>query len=143
MSRWPQAEADFLHALELEPEQPFVLNYLGYSWVDQGMHLEQARGMLNRAVELRPDDGYIVDSLGWVHFRMGEYAAAVEQLEHAVELEPADAVINDHLGDAYWRVGRQREARYQWKRALTLDPGLKTKLELSIERVRKWRRTNR
>jgi Flp pilus assembly protein TadD len=78
--------------------------------------------MLNRAAELRPDDGYIVDSVGWVHFRMGEYAAAVEQLEHAVELEPADAVINDHLGDAYWRVGRQREARYQWKRALTLDP---------------------
>ena len=120
--RWPRAEADFLHALELQPEQPFVLNYLGYSWVDMGMHLDRAKGMLNRAVELRPDDGYIVDSLGWVHFRLGDYDAAVDTLERAVELEPADPVINDHLGDAYWRVGRRREARYQWQRVLTLDP---------------------
>jgi tetratricopeptide (TPR) repeat protein len=120
--RWPEAEADFLKALELEPEQPFVLNYLGYSWVDMGMHLDRARGMLHRAVELRPDDGYIVDSLGWVHFRLGEYQEAVESLERAVVLEPGDPVINDHLGDAYWRVGRQREARYQWQRVLTLDP---------------------
>jgi Flp pilus assembly protein TadD len=78
--------------------------------------------MLHRAVELRPDDGYIVDSLGWVHFRLGEYEKAVESLERAVVLEPGDPVINDHLGDAYWRVGRQREARYQWQRVLTLDP---------------------
>ena len=120
--RWPEAEADFLKALELEPEQPFVLNYLGYSWVDMGMHLDRAKGMLHRAVELRPDDGYIVDSLGWVHFRLGEYEKAVESLERAVVLEPGDPVINDHLGDAYWRVGRQREARYQWQRVLTLDP---------------------
>ena len=120
--RWPQAEKDFLFALELEPEQPFVLNYLGYSWVDMGMHLDRAKSMLHRAVELRPDDGFIVDSLGWVHFRLGDYDAAVEQLERAVELEPGDPVINDHLGDAYWRVGRQREARYQWRRALTLEP---------------------
>jgi tetratricopeptide (TPR) repeat protein len=120
--RWPEAEADFLHALELEPEQPFVLNYLGYSWVDMGMHLDRAKGMLNRAVELRPDDGFIVDSLGWVQFRLGNYDAAVESLERAVELEPGDPVINDHLGDAYWRVGRQREARYQWQRVLTLEP---------------------
>ena len=120
--RWPEAEKDFLYALELEPEQPFVLNYLGYSWVDMGMHLDRAKGMLHRAVELRPDDGFIVDSLGWVHFRLGDYDAAVEQLERAVELEPGDPVINDHLGDAYWRVGRQREARYQWRRALTLEP---------------------
>ena len=120
--RWPEAEADFLKALELEPEQPFVLNYLGYSWVDMGMHLDRAQGMLHRAVELRPDDGYIVDSLGWVHFRLGEYEKAVESLERAVVLEPGDPVINDHLGDAYWRVGRQREARYQWQRVLTLDP---------------------
>jgi tetratricopeptide (TPR) repeat protein len=120
--RWPQAEADFLHALELQPEQPFVLNYLGYSWVDMGMHLDRAKGMLNRAVELRPDDGYIVDSLGWVYFRLGDYDAAVDTLERAVELEPGDPVINDHLGDAYWRVGRRREARYQWQRVLTLDP---------------------
>ncbi len=120
--RWPQAEADFLHALELEPEQPYVLNYLGYSWVDQGMNLDRAKGMLNRAVELRPNDGYIVDSLGWVYFRLGEFNNAVEKLERAVELEPGDPTINDHLGDAYWRVGREREARFQWHRALSLDP---------------------
>ena len=120
--RWPQAEADFLYALELEPEQPFVLNYLGYSWVDMGMNLDQAKAMLNRAVELRPNDGYVVDSLGWVYFRIGEYENAVEQLERAVELEPGDPVINEHLGDAYWRVGREREARFQWRRALSLEP---------------------
>ncbi len=120
--RWPDAEADFLYALELEPEQPFVLNYLGYSWVDMGTNYDQAKGMLNRAVELRPNDGFIVDSLGWVHYRLGEYNDAVDQLERAVELEPGDPVINDHLGDAYWRVGRQREARYQWRRALSFDP---------------------
>jgi len=120
--RWPRAETDFLTALELEPEQPFVLNYLGYSWVDMGMNLDQAKGMLYRAVELRPNDGFIIDSLGWVHYRLGEYPDAVEQLERAVELEPGDPVINDHLGDAYWRVGRHREARYQWARALTLEP---------------------
>jgi tetratricopeptide (TPR) repeat protein len=120
--QWPEAEKDFLYALELEPEQPFVLNYLGYSWVDKGMHLDRAKAMLYRAVELRPDDGFIIDSLGWVHYRFGEYDAAVEQLERAVELEPGDPVINDHLGDAYWRVGRHREARYQWRRALTLEP---------------------
>jgi Flp pilus assembly protein TadD len=99
-----------------------VLNYLGYSWVDMSRNLDRAKGMLHRAVELRPDDGFIVDSLGWVYFRLGEYDAAVEQLERAVELEPGDPVINDHLGDAYWRVGRHREARYQWRRALTLEP---------------------
>ena len=120
--QWPKAEADFLQALELEPEQPFVLNYLGYSWVDMGLNLGEARGMLKRAVEARPNDGYIVDSVGWVHYRLGEYADAVDSLERAVELEPGDPVINDHLGDAYWRVGRQREARYQWQRALTLEP---------------------
>jgi tetratricopeptide (TPR) repeat protein len=120
--QWPKAEADFLQALELEPEQPFVLNYLGYSWVDKGMRLDEARDMLDRAVAARPDDGFIVDSVGWVHYRLGEYADAVETLERAVELEPGDPVINDHLGDAYWRVGRQREARYQWQRALTLEP---------------------
>jgi Flp pilus assembly protein TadD len=120
--RWPQAEADFLHALKLQPEQPYVLNYLGYSWVDQGINLDRAKGMLNRAVELRPNDGYIVDSLGWVDFRLGDYNGAVDRLERAVELEPGDPTINDHLGDAYWRVGREREARFQWRRALSLNP---------------------
>jgi tetratricopeptide (TPR) repeat protein len=120
--RWPQAEADLLKALELEPDQPFVLNYLGYSWVDQGLHLDRAKAMLHRAVDLRQEDGFIVDSLGWAYFRLGEHEKAVTYLERAVELEPGDPVINDHLGDAYWRVGRVREARFQWQRALTFGP---------------------
>jgi Flp pilus assembly protein TadD len=120
--RWPQAESDLVKALELEPEQPFVLNYLGYSWVDQGLNLDRAKAMLHRAVELRPEDGFIVDSLGWAYYRLGDLDKAVTYLERAVELEPGDPVINDHLGDAYWRVGRQREARFQWRRALTFEP---------------------
>jgi tetratricopeptide (TPR) repeat protein len=121
-SRWPRAERALERALELEPEQPFVLNYLGYSWVDQGRHLDQAKAMLHKAVELRPEDGFIVDSLGWAYYRLERYQKAVTYLERAVTLEPGDPVINDHLGDAYWRVGREREARYQWERALTLEP---------------------
>jgi Flp pilus assembly protein TadD len=120
--QWPRAEQDFLKALELEPEQPFVLNYLGYSWVDQGMNIERARGMIEKAVSLRPTDGFIVDSLGWVHYRSGDFASAVRELERAVELRPHDAVINDHLGDAYWKVGRREEARFQWRRALSFNP---------------------
>ena len=120
--QWPRAEADFKKALEFEPEQPFVLNYLGYSWVEQGSHLEEAQKMIERAVELRQDDGYITDSLGWVFYRTGQYESAVKQLERAVELRPQDATINDHLGDAYWKVGRYHEARFQWKRALSLKP---------------------
>ena len=119
---WPRAEADFLKALEFEPEQPYVLNYLGYSWVDQGLNLDRAQGMIKKAVRLRPHDGYIVDSLGWVYYRLGDYEKAVRELERAVELRPEDPVINDHLGDAYWRVGRQAEARFQWRRSLSLDP---------------------
>jgi tetratricopeptide (TPR) repeat protein len=121
-SRWPEAETALERALELEPDQPFILNYLGYSWVDQGLHLDEAKAMLQKAVELRPEDGFIVDSLGWAYYRLGEYEKAVTYLERAVSLEPGDPVINDHLGDAYWRVGRVREARYQWERALTLEP---------------------
>lgn len=120
--RWPLAEADFLKALELSPEQPLVLNYLGYSWADQGINLERAVEMIERAVALRPSDGYIVDSLGWVLFRLGRYEGAVGHLERAVELRPEDPVINDHLGDAYWRVGRRAEARFQWRRALSYGP---------------------
>jgi tetratricopeptide (TPR) repeat protein len=119
---WELAEADFLKALDLEPEQPFVMNYLAYSWIEKKLHLERAKGMLVRAVELRPDDGYIVDSLGWVYYRVGEYDKGVTYLERAVELRPQDPVINDHLGDAYWRVGRHQEARFQWRRALSLGP---------------------
>ena len=120
--QWDRAEADFLQALELEPEQPFVMNYLAYSWVEQKRNLDSAKDMLVRAVELRPNDGYIVDSLGWVYYRLGEYENAVPQLERAVELRPQDPVINDHLGDALWRIGRRTEARFQWRRALSLEP---------------------
>lgn len=120
--RWEAAEADFLRALELEPDQPYVLNYLAYSWVEQKRNLEEAEDMLLRAVAREPNDGHIVDSLGWVYYRLGRYEEAVEQLERAVELRPQDSVINDHLGDAYWRSGRTREAVVQWRRALSLEP---------------------
>jgi tetratricopeptide (TPR) repeat protein len=119
---WPRAEADLLHALELKEEQPLVLNYLGYSWVDRGENLDRGLKMIEKAVELRPEDGYIVDSLGWAHYRMADYAAAVEYLEKATELVPEDPTINDHLGDAYWQTGRLVEARYQWRRALQFGP---------------------
>lgn len=114
---WDKAEADLKAALAFQPDHPFVLNYLGYSWADQGVNLEESRIMIKRALELRPDDGYIADSLGWVLYRMGEYQPAVPYLERAVELLPYDPVINDHLGDAYWKVGRRLEARFQWERA--------------------------
>ena len=120
--QWERAEADFLRALELEPEQPLVLNYLGYSWVEKGRHLERALEMIERAVEQRPTDGYIVDSLGWAMYRLGRFADAVRHLERAVVPRPEDPVINDHLGDAYWQVGRRLEARFQWSHALVLDP---------------------
>lgn len=120
--QWPKAELDFKKALELAPEHPLVLNYLGYSWVDQNMNLQEAFKMLERAVQLRPTDGYIVDSLGWAHFRLGHYEDSVKFLEKAVELKPSDPVINDHLGDAYWRVGRKLEATFQWNHARDLKP---------------------
>jgi tetratricopeptide (TPR) repeat protein len=120
--QWPKAEADFERALELAPDQPSVLNYLGYSWADQGTHLAKAKQMIERAAELRPNDGAIVDSLGWVEFRQGHDKDAVKTLERAVELQPEDASINGHLGDAYAAVGRKREAEFQWRRALTLNP---------------------
>jgi len=120
--RWPLAELDLQKALELNPDQPHVLNYLGYSWVDQGLHLDEAMDMIARAVELRPNDGYIVDSLGWAHYRLGQYDDAVRELERAVELKPEDPIINDHLGDAYWKVGRKLEAQFQWSHARDLDP---------------------
>jgi len=120
--QWPKAEADFLKALELEPEQPLVLNYLGYSWIDQGQNLDRALDMIRKAVELRPRDGYIVDSLGWGLYRIGDFKGAVKSLERATMLLPADPLVNDHLGDALWRVGRVREARFQWQRALDLGP---------------------
>ena len=119
---WDQAEKDFLRALKLNPDQPYVLNYLGYTWVDQGVHLERAQEMIRKAVKLRPNDGFIVDSLGWVLYRLGDFKGATKHLERAVVLTPEDPTINDHLGDAYWRVGRMNEAMFQWRRALSLDP---------------------
>jgi tetratricopeptide (TPR) repeat protein len=120
--QWPKAEADFRHALALAPDQPFVLNYLGYSWADMGQNLTQARQMIEKAAQLRPNDGAIVDSLGWVLLRQGDTTEAVKTLERAVELEPEDASINGHLGDAYLAAGRRLEATYQWRRALTFNP---------------------
>lgn len=120
--QWPRAEADFLHALELQPDQPLVLNYLGYSWIEKGQHLDRALTMIQRAVELRPDDGYIVDSLGWAFYQVGKYPEATKFLERAIELLPQDPTINDHLGDAYWQSGRYAEARFQWRRALQFSP---------------------
>ena len=120
--QWPKAEADFFKALELKPDQPQVLNYLGYSWIDRGMHIQRAKAMIERAVEQRPNDGYIVDSLGWVHYLLGNYEQAVSILERAVLLQPSDPTISDHLGDAYWKAGRPIEARFQWSHALENDP---------------------
>ncbi len=120
--QWPKAEADLKKSLELFPDQPHVLNYLGYSWIDQGSNLDEGMRMIKRAVEQRADDGYIVDSLGWAHYRLGNMEEAVKQLERAVELKPEDPTINDHLGDAYWRVGRVLEARFQWSHARDLKP---------------------
>jgi tetratricopeptide (TPR) repeat protein len=120
--QWPRAEADFNHALALSPDQPAVLNYLGYSWADMGRHLEKAKDMIQRAAARRPNDGAITDSLGWVLFRQGKIAEATKLLERAVGLEPEDPTINEHLGDVYWAGGRKIEAYYQWRRALTLNP---------------------
>lgn len=120
--QWPKAEADLKKALELFPDQPHVLNYLGYSWIDQGINLDQGMEMIKKAVQQRPDDGYIVDSLGWAYYRLGNYEEATKQLERAIELKPEDPTINDHLGDAYWRVGRLLEAKFQWAHARDLKP---------------------
>jgi tetratricopeptide (TPR) repeat protein len=119
---WPRAEADFKYALELSPDQPAVLNYLGYAWTDRGEHLIEARRMIERAVALSPNDGAFIDSLGWVMLRAGDGPGALKTLQRAVELQPEDAVINGHLGDAMAAVGRWREAEFQWRRALLLKP---------------------
>jgi tetratricopeptide (TPR) repeat protein len=120
--QWNKAEADMRKALELQPEQPHVLNYLGYSWIDQGVNLDEGMKMIRRAVDQRPDDGYIVDSLGWAYYRIGNYEDAVKNLERAIDLKPEDPTINDHLGDAYWRIGRTAEANFQWAHARDLKP---------------------
>jgi tetratricopeptide (TPR) repeat protein len=119
---WAKAEPDFRMALKLQPDQASVLNYLGYSLIEKRMNLKEAMDMVRKAVDLKPNDGYIVDSLGWAHYQLGEYEEAVKHLERAVELKPEDPVINDHLGDAYWRVGRTLEAKFQWKHAKDNKP---------------------
>lgn len=133
--QWSKAEADMRKALEMQPEQPHVLNYLGYSWIDQGINLDDGMKMIKRAVEQRPDDGYIVDSLGWAYYRIGNYDEAVKQLERAIDLKPEDPTINDHLGDAYWRIGRTLEAKFQWAHARDLKPEADElpKIEAKIE----------
>jgi tetratricopeptide (TPR) repeat protein len=131
---WDKAEADFRKALELSPDQPLVLNYLGYSWVDMGRNLDEAMGMIRKAVDLRPNDGYIVDSLGWAHYRLGDYTEAVKELERAVSLRADDAVINDHLGDAYWNIGRKLEAQFQWRHARDFGAEDET-LELVLRKI--------
>lgn len=139
--QWKQAEADFLKALELQPGQPLVMNYLGYSWVEQRENYDRAQEMIEKAVAQRPEDGYITDSLGWVLYRVGKYEEAVPHLERAVELMPTDPIINDHLGDALWMVGRKREAEFQWRRAMSFDPDekdakrIREKLSKGLEAV--------
>ena len=138
---WPKADRDFREALRLNPDQPLVLNYLGYSLVEKKIQLDEALIMIEKAVELRPESGFIVDSLGWVLFRMGRYDEAVPHLERAAQLEPIDPIINDHLGDGYWSVGRKREAHFQWRRALSFEPEeaeadrIRRKLEVGLDQV--------
>jgi len=139
--RWPQAEADFRKALDLNPGQPSVLNYLGYSFIEMRINLDEAMEMIREAVAARPDSGHIVDSLGWGLYRLGQYEEAVLHMERAAELLPVDPIINDHLGDVYWAVGRKTEARFQWQRAMSFDPEpeeaerIRRKLEVGLDRV--------
>lgn len=132
LKKFKKSEEDLLAALDFRPEHPFLLNYLGYSWADQGINLDRAMEMINKAFEIKPDDGYIADSVGWVHYKVKNYDAAIEFLETAVELLPYDATINDHLGDAYWQVGRKNEAKFQWQRAINNAKENETELKEKI-----------
>ena len=125
--RWSDAEHDLTRALSIKPDQPEILNYLGYSWVNRGVKVKEGLAMIQKAVDAQPDEGAYVDSLGWAYYRLGDYANAIATLEHAVSLDASDAEINDHLGDAYWRGGRHDEARFQWRAALGLNPGAEIK----------------
>jgi len=141
---WERAEADLKQALELVPEtsplgEAQILNYIGYSWVDMDIRLDEGYAKIQRAIELAPNDGHIIDSLGWAYFKLGQYEDAVRELERAIEHLPNDPVVNDHLGDVYWRVGRKLEARFQWERALANDPEdddremIERKLEVGLD----------
>ncbi len=136
LDRWDEAEADFRRALELNPDQPQVLNYLGYSLVEKKIKLDEALDMIERAAAARPDSGYIIDSLGWVLYRLGRYDEAVVHMERAAELMPVDPIVNDHLGDVYWAVGRKTEARFQWRRALSFAVYGTTAEEVNVDRIR-------
>lgn len=136
LDHWPEAETDFRHALELNPDHPQVLNYLGYTMVEKQINLDEALAMIERAVAAQPDSGYIVDSLGWALYRLGRYDEAVGHMERAAELMATDPVVNDHLGDVFWAVGRHVEARFQWKRALSLNES-EPSPDLAPERVRR------
>jgi Flp pilus assembly protein TadD len=127
---WKGAEADLVAALTLEPDRPELQNFLGYGWVDRGERVKEGMDLIRKAVAARPDQGYMVDSLGWAHYRLGEYDEAIENLEHAAELSPSDAEVIDHLGDAYWRTGRETEAQFEWRRALQLAPDSARKVAL-------------
>lgn len=141
ISDFAAAEKDLRQSLELSPDQPSVLNYLGYSFVDRGENLEEALGMIQRAVAAQPDSGAITDSLAWAYFRLGRYQDAVEPMERASLLEPVDPIVTDHLGDVYWAVGRRLEAQFQWRRALSFDPEekeavrIRRKLEVGLDQV--------
>ncbi|MDH2326479.1 tetratricopeptide repeat protein [Cereibacter sp. SYSU M97828] len=141
LDQWDEAEADLRQALALDPEQPHVLNYLGYSLVEQGRELPEALDMIERAVAARPDSGAIQDSLAWAFFKLGRFDEAVAPMEKAAQLEPEDAILTDHLGDVYWAVGRKTEARFQWRRALSFEPEealetrIKRKLEIGLDGV--------
>jgi tetratricopeptide (TPR) repeat protein len=138
---WDRAELDFRKALALEPDQPQVLNYLGYSYLERGENLEEALSMIEKAVAARPDSGYIIDSLAWGYFLAGRYQDAVAPMERASVLEPVDPTVTDHLGDVYWAVGRTLEANFQWRRALSFDPDeemaarIRRKLEIGLDAV--------
>jgi tetratricopeptide (TPR) repeat protein len=131
LDRWEEAEADLQTALKLRPDEPELLNYLGYSWIDRGVHLKEALAMVQKAVDANPRSGAMMDSLGWAYFRLGDFKLAVDKLEQAVELDAGDPEVNDHLGDAYWKVGRRDEAMFQWRRVLTLKP--EPKILASVE----------
>lgn len=141
LNDWPKTEADFRKALQLRPGQPQVLNYLGYSMLDRGIHLDEAMALIEQAVKAEPEAGYIIDSLAWGYFRLGRYEEALAPMEKASLLEPSDPVVTDHLGDVYWMVGRKREAEFQWHRALSFEPAekdaarIRKKLEVGLDAV--------
>jgi Flp pilus assembly protein TadD len=135
LGNWPAAEQDFRRALELAPEHPSVLNYLGYSLVEQGENLNEALDMIERAVAAEPENGFITDSLGWALYRLGRAQEAVAHMERAVEQVPTDPILSDHLGDVYWAVGRLREAEFQWRRALSFGPAPDLDLDLIRRKI--------